>query len=305
MQNNNRDSSIWRSLAVAFGDGLAFGVGMKLTQSPSRTADDAAPPIEPSPLAGRLEEMEQRLARMERAPMALASGSPGAFDQKVREAVVNALDARLAEHAGQVERRLTELEAKIAIDLQSLRQQDHAVVTGIQGHIEDLQSQFNDQMNGMRKRAEEDRAAVQGQVASLHREFAENADKAVEERVADEVAGQVAPLRLEVNELRRQLVESDTNVLDVIQSIGRTCMEAAERIASRTTSAPPPDVPDAGAPPSDPVAVEAGVEAQAEAQPDNPVPGFAQPDQPHRLWRVPLVSSLLLTSAGVVMMHYL
>ena len=31
--DKSRDSSVLRSLAVAFGDGLAFGVGMKLTQT--------------------------------------------------------------------------------------------------------------------------------------------------------------------------------------------------------------------------------------------------------------------------------
>src|SRR5580704_16942056 len=35
MQSSS-DSSIWRSLAVAFGDGLAFGVGVKLSQNAAR-----------------------------------------------------------------------------------------------------------------------------------------------------------------------------------------------------------------------------------------------------------------------------
>src|SRR2546421_642184 len=29
---NSRENSVWRTLAVAFGDGLAFGAGMNLTQ---------------------------------------------------------------------------------------------------------------------------------------------------------------------------------------------------------------------------------------------------------------------------------
>ena len=32
----SRDSSVWKSLAAAFGDGLAFGVGMKLSQNAAR-----------------------------------------------------------------------------------------------------------------------------------------------------------------------------------------------------------------------------------------------------------------------------
>jgi len=34
---NSRDLSLWRSLALAFGDGLAFGVGMKLSQNAVRS----------------------------------------------------------------------------------------------------------------------------------------------------------------------------------------------------------------------------------------------------------------------------
>jgi len=129
--DSSRDSSIWRSLAVAFGDGLAFGVGMKLTQNASRPT--AGPEPEDSTLPGRLEEIERRLARVERTPAALpASGAAPApvqaqIDQKVLEAVVNALEARLKEHAGHVERRLAELEAKIAIELKALDRQDRAV----------------------------------------------------------------------------------------------------------------------------------------------------------------------------------
>src|ERR1039458_7515550 len=33
---SSRDSSVWKSLAVAFGDGLAFGVGVKLSQGAAR-----------------------------------------------------------------------------------------------------------------------------------------------------------------------------------------------------------------------------------------------------------------------------
>jgi CII-binding regulator of phage lambda lysogenization HflD len=125
---SSRDSSIWRSLAVAFGDGLAFGVGMKLTQNAKRqpaelpTADDT--------IARRLEEMEKRLMRAERAPVALpaASGAVQAqFDQKVLEAVVNALEARLKEQTGHMERRLAELEAKIAIEIKALDRRDQAI----------------------------------------------------------------------------------------------------------------------------------------------------------------------------------
>lgn len=109
MQNSG-DSSIWRSLAVAFGDGVAFGVGMKLTQSAVRQPAAKAE-LGSGRLSERVEQLEEQIRQLQRPP-AVASGT---LDQKVLEAVVNALEARLQEHAGQVERRLADLEARIAL----------------------------------------------------------------------------------------------------------------------------------------------------------------------------------------------
>jgi hypothetical protein len=108
---NSRDSSVWKSLAVAFGDGVAFAVGMKLSQRA----------VQPSEKNGRPEPAP----RLEPPP------APP-FDRKVVEAVVNAVDERLKEHAGQVERRIAELEAKLALELKSLGKQDEALVSALE-----------------------------------------------------------------------------------------------------------------------------------------------------------------------------
>ncbi len=98
MQDNG-DSSVWRSLAVAFGDGVAFGVGMKLARNAAARG-------------GRLE-----LAPPPPAPV---------FDRKVVEAVVSAVETRIEERAAQLERRIDELEARtepIRAELAELRKQ--------------------------------------------------------------------------------------------------------------------------------------------------------------------------------------
>jgi hypothetical protein len=85
---SSRDSSVWRSLAVTFGGGLALGaVGMKLTQTALRPAE-APPRPEPNTLTDRLSSMERRLEQMEQAPSAPsrapAASQPAApIDQKV------------------------------------------------------------------------------------------------------------------------------------------------------------------------------------------------------------------------------
>jgi hypothetical protein len=145
---NSRDSSVWRSLAVAFGDGLAFGVGMKLTQSAVRQpapADSDEPPL----TGDRIEDLERRLLRLEQAPAALPPGPSGSFDRKVMEAVVNALDARLNEMSSQVERRLTETEAKIALELKILDQQDRTLASEAGSRIEEVRAKCDQRVAAM------------------------------------------------------------------------------------------------------------------------------------------------------------
>ncbi|HMD70829.1 MAG TPA: hypothetical protein VKF41_05765, partial [Bryobacteraceae bacterium] len=199
----SRDSSVWRSLAVAFGDGLAFGVGMKLTQSTAaRPAGAASPEPNIAPLADRMEQIERRLAHVEQKPAALpAAAAP--FDQKMLEAVVNALDARLHEHAGQVEQRLAELESKIAAELKALRQQDHAIASAVENHLEELQDHFINQVEAIRQRVEEDRAAMRQEVAS-----------AVEAASGSAIEESLAPLRTAATEKDREIAELRQRVED-------------------------------------------------------------------------------------------
>src|SRR4051794_38182657 len=104
MQSSS-DSSIWRSLAVAFGDGLAFGVGVKLSQNAARQIGTAQRAEPAGDLGGRLAHLEQTVKRIEHTPPALAAPEQkSGFDQKVLEVIVNALEARLKEQAGQVDR---------------------------------------------------------------------------------------------------------------------------------------------------------------------------------------------------------
>ena len=228
---NNRDSSILRSLAVAFGDGLAFGVGMKLTQGGGRgvgapaaeIAREIAPAADLTPLLGRLDAIEGRIGKVERAAIAPSSAAaPAPFDQKVLEAIVKALDARLLEQAGQVERRITELEARLAIELKTLHQQDHQVASGVQAHIEELNGQFNDQLAAIRRRSDEERAAMQREIASLQREFVMEAALAVEERTA-ELRMEIQSRDSQIVELRARLEVGDERLHNVVLAIGQAC----------------------------------------------------------------------------------
>jgi hypothetical protein len=303
---NNRDSSILRSLAVAFGDGLAFGVGMKLTQRGGRGVGAAAPEMAPemvpaadlTPLLERLDAIEGRIGKVERTAIAPSSAAaPAPFDQKVLEAIVKALDARLLEQAGQVERRITELEAKLAIELKTLQQQDHSVVSGVQTHIEELNGQFNDQLAAIRRRSDEERAAMQREIAWLHRELVMEAALAVEERTAA-LRTEIQARDSQIVELRARLEVGDERLRNVVLSIGQACQTVLGGAVAPATAEPERAVVPERAP-----------ERVAEPSSELPLPGFAQPRLAVRAMPVALVSSLVsslaLSAAGLAMLHYL
>jgi hypothetical protein len=324
------DSSVWRSLAVAFGDGLAFGVGMKLTQNPGRQAERAVDPARP---AGRLEAIEQRLERMERHP-----ASAGPFDQKVLEAVVNALDARLKEQAASVEKRLTALEARIAVELQALHQQDRATASGAEARVEEVQTELERQAAEAAGRLEAEAGAIRGEMAGieeravaaagarfrqlevqLHDEIRQAAGRAASQvaSAADAAVEQkLAPVRAdleratgEIARLRQGLADSDGALMDFVLSVGRICRDAAGGMKPPPPGgeslpqepAAPPEAPPA--PPQHDPAIEGAAVAPSDLA-DEMLPGFAQPTRQHRPWRIPLVSSILLASGGLLLLRF-
>jgi hypothetical protein len=244
---SSRDSSLLRNLAVAFGDGLAFGVGMKLSQraaANSARGEPAAEAPDLEPLLERLADLEKRVAEAARAPVVKAiAAAPAPFDQKVLEAVVAALDARLHEQADHTETRLTELEAKLAIELKSLQQQDHTVATDLLSNLEELNANFNDQIAEMRRRVENDRKMIRSEIVAMHREFAEEAAQAVETRVEEAVARHAAYLREELAYKDDQIAE----LREVIFGFAEACRILTEHPAARKRSEPAIDpAPTAG-----------------------------------------------------------
>jgi hypothetical protein len=221
----------------------------------------------------------------------------------VIEAVVQAVDERLSDQARQMERRGAELEARVA----EVRNQFDA-------EMAEVRSQFNAEM-----------AAVHDRVEGGMRGFAESEEQLREEirRVAESsssfdasaaeavIETKLVPLRVEITEMRQRLAESDRAVLDLILAIGQMCRQAAERI---TDAAPPP--PESAPPPANTEPPLNGTSDSLGAAPEEPgvsmdppfessAPAFAQLKKATSLWRVPLVSSFLVTTGSLLLLHYL
>jgi len=324
---SSRDSSVWQTLAVTFGGGLALGaVGMKLTQNVRRPAETVAPPDDHS-LAGRLDQIEQRLARVEHAPAPTPSAQ---LDHKVLEAIVGAVDAKLQEQSLKIDSRVAAVETKIAIELDALRAQNTAGADSAKARIEEVQSQFLEQMLVLRTAVVDElnhfgeavSTLITDQVSAEVSARASSFEQTIEARIGAAAAAAVAasleeslaPLRAEVArkerelaEIQNRLRENEQNALEVILAIGQVCHQAAERISGPSHPQPgaPAEAGDAPEPRAPtPIAPEPPAVETNSATGIAP-PAFTQPAAPGRLWRIPLVSSLLISTAGLVLLHYL
>src|SRR4051794_25004678 len=107
---NSRDSSVWRTLAIAFGDGLAFGVGVTLTRGAARlAANRAADPA--TQISPELQPRSTPLTPRVVAPPSAAATRPGPVSTAPIEAAIASISRRVTETSGQLDRRLDEMEA--------------------------------------------------------------------------------------------------------------------------------------------------------------------------------------------------
>lgn len=215
MQNSGDDSNLHR-LARLFGHGLAFGVGMTLTQQALRpkaaagarpeqpvTVPEPATVVAPPPQPQQVEP--PRPAAVPRSPM----------DLKAVQAIVGVVEQRIEERAGQTERRLAELEAGVNAKVQALISRQAEGEAALRGQVVKTQREF----------AEAVARIVAEQVA---REVAERT-AAIEARVEQRIEAAVAPLRAELRELRQRLAQTESTMHEFANAISDTVRMANER----------------------------------------------------------------------------
>jgi hypothetical protein len=220
MQNSGDDSILHR-LARCFGQGLALGVGLTLTQEALRPkGTHREPALEPAADPAPAVDPPAALAQPARAPESRAA-SPAArtgIDLRAVQAIVSVVEQRIEERAAQTERKLDQVKAAQNLDVQ-------AVVA---------------------RQVESKMGEVRTQVAKTQREFAEAVARIVAQQVAQEVAKQsaamearvqqrieaaVAPLRSELRELRQRLAETENTMRDFANAISDTVRMAGEHAA--------------------------------------------------------------------------
>ena len=314
---SSRDSSVWRTLAVAFGDGLAFGAGVTLTRSAARLATPRSIMPDLRPLNERLSEIEQRIEYSRAAPTPPLAG--GGLNHKAADAVLKVIDGRFTEIGGQIDRRLAELEVKVKIELGSLDAQDHALATGVETRLEGLRAEIGEAVAAERQSIDADMRVLRAQMAAIHKEFAGTLARLVDEQIATTVATRLQEVeerlretvreeaRLsgpdhQIAELRERLENQEGNLLSLLKALGQSCLAAAGRIPPAAPPAPP--VPPSGG------AGGGALPAEIHAAPvgaavDRDLPGFARARDRKPLWRVPIVPCFLVATGSLLALHYL
>jgi DNA repair exonuclease SbcCD ATPase subunit len=194
----SEEGSFLKSLAVAFGDGLAFGVGMKLTQKAqgqeARSADLAA-------VGQQIGELETRLASLERLPATIAGVQPGARD----EAWERGIEERLWEQAGTVARRLAALEERVA---QEAAKPDgrEALAAAAESRAGELRAELREQIGVLRQEVRETVSALERSIAAG---AASSRVPVTAAHLSREAEQEMASLRSAVAALREELSASD------------------------------------------------------------------------------------------------
>ena len=242
---NSRDSSVWRTLAVAFGDGRAFGAGITLKRNPDQLAAPGSMTPDLRPLNDLLSEIEQRIEHARAVGKLPVAGA--ALNHRAADAVVKAIDERFTEIGGEMDRRLAELEVKVKVELGALDAQDHALAASVETRLDGLRGEIGEAVARERHAIDGDMRTLRAQMAVIHKEFAETLARLVDEQIARTVATRLrameGQLRQTVREearlsgqdrqiarLRERLESQEGKLQSLVTALGQGCRQAAGRV---------------------------------------------------------------------------
>jgi uncharacterized protein YktB (UPF0637 family) len=257
MEKSNR-FSILGSLAMAFGDGLLFGVAVKLVQGSTRCREEQVTGL------GRLAERLRKMEDQDRQAQTIdgeALMKPGeGFDRRVLDKVIVALEARLTEHVGHVERRIAEMDAQVAIDLKAVLNHAASQNSAFDKAVQQIEAEVRASMEAVQRQGAEQVLGVDVKLTALQdalpakfREIVDAVRQAMEARLALELQALAAPTQQALQQLEgklttlreelppkiRQIVEAVEAALDarmgagdrVVASIGEEVRDSMEGVA--------------------------------------------------------------------------
>ncbi len=282
---SRRVSSVLRSLALSFGEGLAFSVGSKLVQNAVRPANQLEAP-DFAPVAARLEQIEQRIAKVERPR------EPQQFDQKVIHAIVSALETRLQEQSAHVGRRLEDQASSLRAEVKEMHREFTTTVANVVGEqvaqrVAELEVRFQDRVAAAVAPLQAELADLRARVAETENTMAEfvaaislMCRKAAERNEQETIAAEPAP----------QAVPELESEPEPVPAVAAASVEPVLEVPAPVVAVKPEPLPAIAASAAEPVL-------------DLPIPAFAQTRKPPGIWHIPVASSFLfaVAAAGLLM----
>jgi hypothetical protein len=225
-------SSILKSLAVAFGDGLAFGVGMKIAQSSARKRADL--------------EAERVTAATAPTPQATPAPAPAepteSLDLQVLSKLLAAIDAKLAQQAAKLDKRVSESEGNSQAALEEI----HAALAARVGAVEQNAESIESRVAAFIESAVENRmqtyvdSRVRAMEKQLHRDITDAGDRTAKllvDTIEKRLLTRIAELEAEVGkqaeamaEMRAASENTSRQMHDILHGFSQAFHSAAQQL---------------------------------------------------------------------------
>jgi hypothetical protein len=290
------DSSIFKSLAVAFGDGLAFGVGVMIAQVSSRKRAEAAPAeLAAAPVAPPV-------------PPATVEAPAESLDLQLLSKVLAAIDAKLVQHMGKVEQRVAQSEIQMGADLNALDNKQAQQSSRSQAALEEIHATLTERVKTAEREAKSVESRVQARVEvieqRLHRDIIEAGDRTakllvqtIETKMLARIETLERELRSHADTIRSLRAEADGSrqkLHETLEGIGRVCQEAVRELETQPETAGP----GGSEPPSDGTA-DAPAAADTEDRRFDSLKLVNYQARSERKLPIPLVSSIAVFLLGM------
>jgi hypothetical protein len=269
-------------------------------------------------------QSEQQFAEVRREYRQQTAEVRGEMEQSIESRTAAAVAAMRA----QSEQQLAEVRREYRQETAKLRgEMEQSIETRTAAAAAAMRAQSEQQLAEVRREYRQETAKLRGE---MEQSIETRIVAAVAAMTAAQMEEELAPLRAEIEQkeeelavLRQRLADSERSVVDVITAIGDVCRQAAERFGAShqpgpATPAPVAPVAEPGpggeettalpAPPAAPAMVAdtiPGSRAVPLPMPSQSAPDFLREASHRTSWRVPLVSSVLVSTGYLMLLHYL
>jgi hypothetical protein len=199
---------------------------------------------------GRLAERLRKMEDQDRQAQTIngeALMKPGeGFDRRVLDKVIVALEARLTEHVGHVERRIAEMDAQVAIDLKAVLNHAASQNGAFEAVVQQIEAEVRHSMEAAQRYGaeqvlgvDEKLTALQDALPAKFREIVDAVRQAMEARLALELQALAAPTQRALQQfegklttLREEMPPKIRQIVDAVEAAMDVRIGAGDRVVA-------------------------------------------------------------------------